>query len=578
MGTTLIYNGVELRNVVTREFVQDPVRDDSNTDTIHHRFRIQVETILNPSLLALANPRLGFLLPGGGVPTAAAAMQAIHRLLSQDRGELLYSFSGLPVLHVTPALSGAGNADANNGPRVFAVSMTHVSPETINILFGVECAMVVCEQSGTHPVLNNRWSSSDDVDENFKTTRNWRGKLRLRTAAVSAHVYRGIVVPPLPKGWRRKSMHFTAEPNALELSYAVTDEEITGQPAPSPATSMTCTHTKSLKTAGAIIEGHLSIRLDGPRGANKKVMMERCWQIALAKLNFAAGTSTNIVQSLDIVDHIGPSVNSVELNCSVLEAEALTDVGALNTKDFGKPYVWPPVYDLNTAQSLGPYGTASAVGLLACYLQSPCASVHDYPSQTQLTTDRAKKTLGEEPETQTTYTEGPAADQVPPVQYSTFHQQAIYTFLRIESHMVRHENRVHLPIAKQSPATGDTAVGIRLAPATAQRVIKVAAERVGAHVQLYEPKDFSAGGFGHKLLSANFNQRPKQISGDGHDRYSADAEYIYSLNRAPAPDEAIPIPALFWDNTTPSDSTFPSQQYLSPTGSKGLGGTFSIGT
>src|SRR3990167_3238418 len=267
MGTNMTYNGVELRNVVTREFVQDPIRDDSNTDTIHHRFRIQVETVLNPTLLAMANPRLGFLLPGGGAPTAAAAMQSIHRLLSQDRGELLYDFSGLPVLHVTPSLSGAVTADANNGPRVFAVSMTHISPETINILFGVECAVVVCGQSGLHPVLNNRWSSSDDINENFATTRTWRGKLRLRDAAVSAHVYRGIVVPPLPKGWRRKSMHFTAETNALELSYVVTDEEMVGQAVPSPATTMTCTHTKTMGAAGSVVDGRLTIRLDGPRGS-----------------------------------------------------------------------------------------------------------------------------------------------------------------------------------------------------------------------------------------------------------------------------------------------------------------------
>ena len=374
MATTLTYNGVELRNVLTREFVQDPIRDDSNTDTIHHRFRIQVETVLNPVLLALANPRLGFLLPGGGAPTAAAAMQVIHRLLSQDRGELLYDFDGLPVLHVTPTLSGLSTADVNNGPRVFAVSMTQISPVTINILFGVECAVVVCGLASTHPVLNNRWSCTDDLDDNFKTTRNWRGKLRLRSAIKSPHVFRGIAMPPLPKGWRRKSMHFTSEPNSLELSYAVTDEELIGQAVPTPATSMTCTHTKSLKGAGAITEGHLSIRLDGPRGSDKKVMMERCWQIAMAKLNFTMTDSSNIVQSLDIIDHIGPHVNAVELTCSVLKAESVTDVGALETANFGKPYIWPPVYDLDRSQVLGPYGTASAVGLLALYSESTLPS------------------------------------------------------------------------------------------------------------------------------------------------------------------------------------------------------------
>lgn len=578
-GTDLYYNGVTLLNVLTREFSQDPVRDDSNTDMVHHRFRVQAETILNVSLLAQANPRLGAIIPGGAA-TPAGAIQILHRLLSQDRGELSYTFNGVSVLHVLPCNTAPvqPNSDANNGPRVFQVGLTQISPNTIHILFGVEAALIVCNSQSVHPVINNRWSSTDDLDENFVTTRHWRGKLRLRTAARSAHDFRSIVVPPLFKGWRREKMHFTAEANALEFSYDITDREMAGQSVPSPATSMSCTHTETATVDGATLYGRLHIRLDGPRGADKNAMLQRAAQIAVAKLDIATNDK-GFIQNLELIDHIGPNVNAIELSADVLRVEANPDVGALFTSDFGKTFIFTPGYDKDIARDLGPNGTASNAGLFACYLQDPC------PTGTQHVLKAGGKPTvygnpdqdGDEPRTLIAFTEAPATDQIKPVEYSAFHQQAIYTYLKIESHIERVENRVGLPIAKHNPGPSeDTVAVIRLAPATALRHVKVEAERVGKHVQLYKPLDFNAGGFEHKLKSGTINLRPPGTGGDGKKGHAGDAEYTYFLHKAPAPDEALPVPSLFWDNTAPSDNTYDQEQWLSPTGEKGLGSTATL--
>jgi hypothetical protein len=46
MGTVVTYNGVKLVNCLTKEFLQEPQREPSNTDQEHQKFRIVVESIV----------------------------------------------------------------------------------------------------------------------------------------------------------------------------------------------------------------------------------------------------------------------------------------------------------------------------------------------------------------------------------------------------------------------------------------------------------------------------------------------------------------------------------------------------
>ena len=42
MSTTIQYNGVLIRNVLTQQFKQECVYDSSNTDLLYHKFLIRV--------------------------------------------------------------------------------------------------------------------------------------------------------------------------------------------------------------------------------------------------------------------------------------------------------------------------------------------------------------------------------------------------------------------------------------------------------------------------------------------------------------------------------------------------------
>ena len=47
MATNVTYNGVELHNCLTRQWVQEVVYDESGTDMIGHRFGLRFECILH---------------------------------------------------------------------------------------------------------------------------------------------------------------------------------------------------------------------------------------------------------------------------------------------------------------------------------------------------------------------------------------------------------------------------------------------------------------------------------------------------------------------------------------------------
>lgn len=584
-GTNVFYNGVWLYNCLTLEFDQRPEYDRSQTDVVFHKFNIVVQAILNADVLeSIASIQLGSVPPGGASSSKVGyLMTLIHRLLSQNRGQFIYTLDGETVLHVDPCGATTLTADANNGPRVSLIRIQHVTPVTLRIVFGVECAVKVCGQDPANAVISNRWSSTDDFDEDFRCVRTWRGVVRVKQAITNPHEFRGISVPSLPKGWKRERMHFTSEANGLELGYDIVDRQMLGVAPPDPATKMRCTHTEVMRgDAGMWSEADLSVRLDGPRDADKKHLLQRCMQIADVKLELAT-TDNGFVTELSCVDYIGPDENAVEVRARYRRSKILeeADTGVLALKTFGKPLElsnWGSTkpYDKDVAVLQGAYGNVTLAGLFACYLQQPCLAQHNLPQNQPQIPQQAgdgKQHESDAPKPQITYTSGRPAEKFGPTQHSQEQKTAIYSYFRMESHFERNENRVQLPFAKQnSVTTGDTCAVIRLAKPTSKRRIKIAAERIGKWPQLWEPKDFEVAGFKHKLLTFVPNHRPPEPTGDGKIRYVIDAEYVYAIMNVPATNDSLPTGSTFWDTFVASNNAFNSQYWLEPgTGQKALG-------
>lgn len=576
MATDLIYNAVTLRNVLTLDFDQRPVRDASNTDIWWWAITLRVRAVGHAASFIDSQADIGAFGGGASPSNVAQVMAILRKRLGDDRGHLIYKMGGTTILDVD------ASRDSNNGPKVTELKFHHLSPKTVMIDFAVELAYYECATENMPDVISNRWSCSDDIDEQFVTTRNWSGVLRLRRSPFKIHAFRGLVVPVLNRGFKRERMHFTSEPNGLELGYSITDREMLGEAPPSPAYKMSCTHTEAIGQAASNPIGDLHVRLDGAKDSDKRLMIDRCMQIAVNKLQINENSKRKfIVQHIAIIDHIGENVNAVEVNVRVKHLDidnfSQSRIGAVVMAKMGQPLELPE-YDNAVAGLKGPFGTATAAGLFGVYLQHPCGN-HAMPQVLdEPIDDEEESERSETGRTEVIYSPGNREDVLEhEPSLSDEHKDAIYEHYQVDSKMLRHENRVQLPIAKPFSLLGQlsgapTAAVVTLAQPTCKRIIRISGERAGKWPVLISPVDFvDHNGIVHSLLEYTPTFRNKELSADGFTyTHALGAEYLYAMSRCPTLAEDIPTSSLPWDKSTAEENRFLAQDYQSPISEKGI--------
>ena len=232
MATIVQYGSIVLYNVRTASWQDDVQYDDSGTDKLFTRHRMRFECLVHQQ---------GTSGPWGGVgvwtgnasgnPLAGDAVNslaAIRAALESPRKNLTVTMGGVPILQVTPASSGTDMspdqlADVDNGPKPRSVTFDqittgNISTVVVRISFEIEACQVHCgpQNEAGNVVLSNRWSITEELDQNAFTTRTIRGKLRLNTPNVSPEIYRALGVPFLENGFKRQSISFSVNPNQLE--------------------------------------------------------------------------------------------------------------------------------------------------------------------------------------------------------------------------------------------------------------------------------------------------------------------------------------------------------------------------
>jgi hypothetical protein len=578
MGTVVTYNGVKLVNCLTKEFLQEPQREPSNTDQEHQKFRIVVESIVNYDTFSENNPDLGVARAGAPVsptsPNAPGVIVSARKFLAEDRKNFLMTIDDTTLLAATPLL------DVNSGPKVIHSRITSLPAETFRFEFAIEISIVDCTpQSQTFKVLNNRWSCTDDIDEMFRVTRHWQGRLRIANVALNAHMFRGMVVPRLQRGWKRKRMHFTAAPNGLELHYEIVDQELAGEAPLRPAFKMAITHSEAMTFGGANSVGEVSVRLEGTRRSNKIDLVKRAMQVIVAKLQLhVLKSGQGLIEHLMILDYSGDDQNIVEGRALLRRPVTATGnqtpgeaLGAivLATMGVSLEQLGLPNHDDSTCPNFGPH-PATLAGLFACYVQSPCIDQHGMPQVVGETPQGGGDDHGNE-DTQPTF----SIENLPPLnspKLSDQHGQFIYNFAQAESTVFRNENTVDLPIGRaRNDKSPKTTMTVRLAPPTARRRIRMAAERVGAWPMLWKPANFKDGqGIKHTLLDFSANCHAPQINSIGDFFYNVEAEYLYSLDEVPNESTSFPVPALPWDQLSSEDARITGDAFIHPEAEKGL--------
>lgn len=554
MATTAYYRGVEFLNVQTREFEQIPQNDPSGTDQMFSRFRVTLDSLMSYDAAIAAVKRLGISggsINGGDVGQLLKTMEAV---LGEHRGEFDYRQNGNTVL------LGNQDNDCDNGPKVLSVKATKFSQSTIRVSFTIELAKVVCSENLTS-VLSNRWGCSDDIDADLVTTRNWRGRLRISRNVLNAHMFRGLCLPVLQRGWKRMRQHYMVDPSGLELAYEIEDRQMLGDAPPPFVVRMSGSHTEGVDMSGMTGKGMVSVRLDGPPYCDKGYLLQKAAQIIYLKAAIN-DTATGHFTEYTFTDHFGEGVNSVEARATfkrhATDGQAF---GALFTQTIGKRMadINLPEYEPGRAYWDGPYSTATLSGLFICHLQSPCEDNHAMPQIADQTPDDTTPSYGDtQQDSQIVVSQGSISDSFLPVVTNSDHNAAIYTHAKVESHYDVTDGRIFLPVAlPASDQTSDTQVGVRVHNRIAFRIIKVEMERLGEPPKLWKLQDFQDNnGIQHYLKSFQPNLRPPEQGGDGRTTYVADAEYVFALSRAPKDSEKYSSGSLPWNESGPEDNQY----------------------
>jgi hypothetical protein len=623
-GTYIEYGQIRLYRVVTHEFRQEQVWDDSRTDLLYSKFTVRVSGFLHghndwsyyhqapaasDGKADLAHKGVRYQLP----PRLPFRM-VVGALANDTPGDVLLEANPAP-LNMTPPPSASANinlynTDLNNGPRCLEFAVTSI---TGNEVYAVDATFEICKlecnPDGTCPfntygVLSNRWSVTESIDHNMRSSRTYSGTAVFASANINAMMLRWIVAPPLQPLFRRDRMEFAVSEDGLKLRWSVTDVEI-ALSAPYPARKWSYVHTvgtRSIEYAPCTID----VSLEADSSVNKADLIELALYIICFKmfgrtpsmLNPAA--SQYIVNEIRLVDH-GGDINMITASASVskktdkiegfftgaaqlgqlipptnlpapnngeqggLGASAIKDNlgNVIGYQDTGGNQLY------DSALSWGGYagqvpaveGPAQVVGIFACFLQNPCNNNHQIrrPGQS-LGSRNMGVTDGASSQTQVPYTARVQAGLTTSQNslYSSSHEAAIYQTWKIDNIYRRKSMRVQMPIAgAQLTPYGPATASAKLANDQARRILRADATRIGAWPEFFDPENIPPwpvpdsvppGYSPPQQWYLDHTLRPGTITttATGQLVYSATMEIVIGLSRAPTPNEKLALGNNKW--------------------------------
>lgn len=433
-GTTLIYNGVILRNCETLTFDQSIEYDQSGTDVLFSRFRIRVAShvvALTSWLTSQHSIAAGMVDrdAGGGAPEQ---LRNIRERLSVARRPFYYFIDNAParsslvnfsgeldkdVLLVAAGSESGANfqlqplkplpttvvpasqvIDCNNGPKPQHVNIERIfGGRLFRVTFEIEVCRRICsvddftnalppgvsagELLASNKILSNRWSLQETRGEDWRMNRVLSGQLRVASKEVPPSLMRYFCVPTQPRTMRRLQQQFTTDVTGLNLNYSITDQEEHEAP-PAPAIAWSGHFVESGTGANAAKQhSEISIKLTGPPGVNKQDLIGAAGHVVKSRIPgiaVAPGSDAKnrpIIQNTSVMEVIGQP--TIQLRVRV-ESTALKTKLAARIEQIGQPMDIPG-YHPQIWPTPAPYKSESIAGQWACYLQNPCSVWHSVP-------------------------------------------------------------------------------------------------------------------------------------------------------------------------------------------------------
>lgn len=399
--TTIVYNGLTLKNVLTESIDQTIVRDSTNTDPIG----------LRVTIIAVADAHVsddvehGINVNWTGKKNISPGLRALVEKLCMPRKEFIYSINDEVLYDIRPSSVESCNS-VDPGDKRFDQDIEHGPWSDVNVLsikgsrsakcrFTFRFVIPICdEKSNLGDVLNLRYWIGDDIDcTKWLTSRRYEGVFRVRTRNPAINpimLARQLTLPPLQKGFRRSHIGWHESPNGLECSFSIIDVEQWAQ-APSPATHWHGTYSVSIPQGATFAEAELNCSLMGDKGVNKRYLLKLLQQILWYKMQLFRMMGGQTMLILNQVWHEDLAENEVGVNMRIqyvdpkfINCNLPAGSGVIGTSfELGLPlnkavsdFADNPrkkKYDKEVATNPG-LPTATTAGLFVCALQNDCCT------------------------------------------------------------------------------------------------------------------------------------------------------------------------------------------------------------
>jgi len=572
--TDVTYNGIVIRNVLTESVDMSPTYDSTNVDPIGVHTTVVFTGELHTSDVDPGTQGCrvnwskadGVGLATGLHDTIRQFLQPRHNFEMTINDEVLFSIS--PDATATcgepsgkrdsdggmTTLGAIESYDISHGPRTKCQILAIKGTRSAKCRFTVE--FVTLMRCGTDPVgigdiLNMRWVVADDIDcKNWLTRRMYQGRIRFRSRAlaINPHVLaRNFAFPPILRGFKRESISYHEDSNALELTFSIIDQE-TWAAAPAPATSWEGTYTMTFPQYGVACEQELNLLLRADKTISKKHLVTLAMYILEAKVHWewlrTNAPGTIFLQSSTLQENLAE--NEIRFNARVISIDA--NAWVANVKqfkggvfEFGNPLspnvshwtrgiVNPRDRSYDKELVVVPASLSAAASILLSILQNPCCPKN-----------LSQPPLGTTGPDIPVYPTTPVADstvveQYTSARYSTSHHKAAYSFYKMSSSMTSDTGWRGFPLGTQCTTVSDQpSVAFAHIHCPVQiRKVTIHATRINAWPELIKPihwKDPNTD-IKHVLKQYTIDPSPVHLSADGRDAmHEVVATYWYYLDR-----------------------------------------------
>lgn len=550
--TTIVYNGIQLKNVLTESIDQEVVPEGTGVNPIYVRVTVSCTGIIHNSI---GNNELTIGVDPSG-DLASGYNLIIDQLMQPGRNFAMY-VGGTALFDVVPGMVRPGLAnpnagdtipirrtDVNHGPlpsvRVLGITSAH----SMRVQFRIVLHLPYTDASGQSPggAISFRFWISEDIDcDDWTTERTYQGTLRVRHLGhnVLTEIRQNFTFPVLVEGFQRKRISLQQRSNGLELDFTIRDKEVWAVP-PAPATSWSGKHTMfSPQPGGVMLFSEVYLRVKADKHTPKQELLRLCQKVMDTKLHRldTAADGRTFLQTFRVEDDF--TDNEVKMSALVLLQPNATILWNIEKGNFAKPLniglpTYPsdfPTYDKDKAGIVFP--TACIKGLFLAALQDPL-HITGFPSDNENAQQITYAALAcphvvSEPDIAENSNQKISPEQ----------KASAYNIYRMDSQTDKNWGVISLPVGKSSQGNA-TSVVLTMHKPTAQLRVKVDAERLQAWPTLPTPQEYA------NKLGATFTPMRTPIKAAApvlsadyvKTLYRSSAEYVFAQDK-----EATSIPA-----------------------------------